>query len=242
MQNVYKVWDWIDKNVSPEKGRVVYQDTFGNMDDPILGRSDVFELSGVFTKVSQIGVSRPASPFPQEKFMRTDQGRIFGKDMKQASDSFIRDMMVYFNAPYIVTVEPELENKLKNSGLFFQKRKFGNFTIFRLKNFTGTWIKFLKKARTKKLDLDNQWVKVALLNRAPDNEIFIRIAYHPFWRARLNEKLVKIGQDKYGLMKIPIPETGPAILELSFSSFNPFWISVSFLSLITVIMVASRNE
>jgi hypothetical protein len=231
MQNVYKVWDWVDANIPPGKGRVVYQNTIGNMDDPIFKRSDVFALSGVFTKIPQIGVSRPASSFPQEKYMRNDHGNIFGRDVDKADAAFVRDMMDDFNAGYIVSVEPDLASKLDESGLFHREEAFGSFSIFRLKDFTNGWINFKKDADYKTTTFENQRVTFDIWNKSVNNQAFIKVAYHPFWKARLNGRVVEIKQDKYSLMGIPLPEKGIYELILEFDSFNPFWVAVSLIAL-----------
>lgn len=237
MPNIYRIWSWVNKNISPKKERIVYQSTIGNMDDSILRRSDVFALSGVFTKIPQIGVSRGASPFPQEKYMRNDHGRIFGRDIKTADDFFIKDMMNYFNARYIVSVEPSLENKISKSKLFFKEKELGPFSIFRVKNFKGGWVAFERDAGYKTLDFDNQYVEFSIFNKSINNEAFIKIAYHPFWRAQLNDKPVKIKQDDYSLMKISLPHKGNYRLALSYNSINYLWIAVSALSLIAVLIL-----
>ena len=231
MSNVYKVWDWVDKNIPAKEGRIVYQNTVGNINDPILRRSDVFALSGVFTDIPQIGVSRPASPFPQEKYMRNDHGHIFGEKLDGKNADFIESRMRDFNAGYIVSVEPKLKTKLDKSGLFSRETGFSAFSVFRLKDFKSKWIDFKGSADYKNLKLDNQSVKINIENKSANNETFIKIAYHPFWRARLNGEPIKIHQGKYSLMKIYLPKEGFYKLNLSFNSFNPFWVAVSLVSL-----------
>ena len=238
MPDVYKVWDWVNGNVPPGETRVVYQNTILNSRDPILQRSDVFALSGVFTKVPQIYTTRPASPFPQEEFMRSDQGLIFSRNISLVNAGFIKDMMEYFNAGYIVTVEPNLRLKLEESALFEKKAAFGDFAIFKLGNFKGKWIDFEKGARYKILKFENQDVMFDIKNTHKDNRAFIKIAYHPFWRARLNGKLVKIGQDDFALMRIALPESTDYRLELVFNSFNPLLVCVSFFSMVICVVLA----
>lgn len=232
MPDVFKVWRWVDENVSPEEERIVYQNTFGNMDDAILRRSDVFALSGIFTDVAQIGVSRPASPFPQEKYMRNDQGCIFGKKIDKVSAGFIADTMQYFNARYIVSVEPNLKSKLSKSHLFLEEEEFGNFTIFRLEDFKTGWISFKEDAEYRTIAFENQRLVFDIQNKTINNQAFIKVAYHPFWQALLNEKPGTIEQDRYGLMKISLPEKGFYRLGLTFDSFNPLWVIVSISSLL----------
>ena len=237
MSNVYKVWDWVNKNIPAEEGRIVYQNTVGNINDPILRRSDVFALSGVFTDIPQIGVSRPASPFPQEKYMRNDQGNLFGIPVNKIENDEIKERLDYFNAGHIVSVEPDLVRKLDKSGLFQKVKTFGDFNILRFKYFTGEWIKFRKDAGYKTVISEDQRMKFNIWNRSINNEALIKVAYHPFWQAWLNERPVKIRQDKYSLMSILLPEKGKYELIMQFNSFNPYLVAISLLSIVASIVV-----
>ncbi|NQU94903.1 MAG: hypothetical protein HQ549_01555 [Candidatus Omnitrophica bacterium] len=242
MSDIYKVWDWVNENIPLGRSRIVYQNTIGNVDDPILKRSDAFALSGVFTRIPQIGVSRSASSFPQEKYMRNDQGRIFGVPVKEIENSRIKSTMDRFNASHIVTVEPDLKNKLAKSGFFSDQADFGIFSIFRLKDFRGKWISFEKEAAYEKLSLENQRVKADIRNDSPRNVAFVKIARHPLWRARLNGEPARIMWDEYNLMKLSLPEKGLYRLDLYFDYFNPLWVGISLFSLIIVVVGASVKK
>ena len=232
MQNVHKTWNWVDANINPKKERIVYQSTRGNVNDPILARSDVFALSGVFTGVQQIGVSRSASPFPQEAHMRNDHGAIFGRPINETDSFYIKTMMDAFNAGHIISVEPNLENMLGKSELFSKEARRGIFSIFRLKNFKSKWITFEKDAAYENFELENQRISFDIVNKDAGNEVFVKVAYHPFWQARLDGIPVKVEQDgkRYGLMKVSLPEKGSYELELSFNSFSYPWVIISFVS------------
>lgn len=242
MPEVYRVWDWVNGNIPPESQRIVYQSTMWNMEDPILGRSDVFALSGIFTRVPQIGVTRPASPFPQEKYMRNDQHSIFSRKIDTVDDVFIKDMMNHFNSGHIVSVEPGLEEKLKKSAFFSKKDTFSPFTIFGLKNFRANWVTFEKNASYKTLNYEDQNLAFEINNTSRDNRALVKVAYHPLWEARLNKKPAKIEQDRYHMMTFSLPEEGNYLLELSFAYFNPFWVSVSFFSILFGVTIIVRMK
>lgn len=237
MQYIYSVLDWVNGNVPADKMRVVYESTIGNTDDPILARSDVFALSGIFTNVSQIGVARSASPFPQEHFMRLDHGNVFEQAVQSVSDAFISDRMKHFNAGYIITAEKRLRDKLKKSRFFTEEKIYGLFSIFRLKDFESQWVTFKWPAEYEMINFDDQHLIFDISNKDADNEALIKVAYHPFWNAHLNGVRVKIDQDTYGFMKIMLPEPGQLSLDLSFNSFKPVWVLVSLISLATALFI-----
>ncbi len=243
MSNVYKVWDWVNKNIPPAEQRIVYQNTVGNTDDPILRRSDVFALSGVFTDIPQIGVSRPASPFPQEKYMRNDKGNIFGRPIGSVNAFYVKDMMNRFNAGYIVTVEPNLEDMLSKSKLFSKEKNINVFNIFKLKQFTGKWIEFENgEARYEIEKFENQLLVINIWNTAPNNKAFIKTAYHPMWKATLNGKPIGIKPGKYNLMEVSLLDEGLCQLILSFNSRNTFWVTISLLSFAISMSVLVRSK
>ncbi len=217
MANFFEVWNWVNKNVRERETRIIYENTVGNSLNPILRRSDVFALSGVFTKVPYIGVFLSDSGFPQEKYMRNDNGRIFGMEMDKVDASYIRGMMNYFNARYIVSVEPKLYKKLGSSRAFAQEEKFGELSIFRLIDFDSGWITFTKKARCEVLDLGGQSLKIRIDNESVDNMAEIKVAWHPFWQARLNGKPVAVTKGDYGMMRVALPKKGRYELGLSYS-------------------------
>ncbi len=72
----------------------------------------------------------------------------------------------------------------------------------------------------------------SIANGAGNREVFIRVAYHPFWSALLDGKPVRIERDRYSLMKIALPGDGNYKLDLKFNSFHLFWVALSALALL----------
>lgn len=235
MANVYKVWKWINNNVDADKYRVFYQNTAGNMTPPILNRSDVFVLSAVFTKPQTLGVSRSPSPFPHIQHLLSYKHTIFGKPVAKIDAIFIKDRLEYYNARYIVTVEPGLKGMLTGSNLFENLATFGDFDIFEVRNFNGDWIYSEKPISFKVLELDGNNASFELENGATDNGAVIKIGYHPLWKASLNGMRVSISADQYGMIKINLPEKGKFLLRLHFRSFDPLTTTVSAATLLICI-------
>ena len=243
MTNVYRVWDWVGDNIPAGEERIVYQNTVSNTGDAILSRSDVFALSGVFTKIPQIGVSRSASPFPQEEYMRNDRGKIFGEPVNETDASYVKTMMGVFNAGHVVTVEPDLEKMLDRSELFSKKASFGIFNIFKLNGFQKNWIDFTEDADYETVKLDNQHVTFLIRNESNNNTATVKIAYHPFWRAYISGKRADVEQNKHSLMQVFLPEKGFYRIDLIFNSFNPFFVILSLFSIMfAIIAVVKRGR
>ena len=242
MADVHRVWGWVNENIPQGRERIVYQNTVSNVEDPILNRSDVFALSGVFTKIPQIGASRSASPFPQEEYMRNDRGDIFGKPSREADSFYVKTMMQHFNAGHIVTVEPGLKRMLGRSELFSKEATFGIFNIFKLKEFQNNWVDFTKKAGYETLKFDSQHVTFLIRNDSGGNAMRTKVAYHPFWRAYLNSRQIEIRQDEHSLMQVSLPDKGFYRLDLVFNSFNPLLTAVSVLGVLAALAIIIRKS
>ncbi|MFA5147272.1 MAG: 6-pyruvoyl-tetrahydropterin synthase-related protein [Candidatus Omnitrophota bacterium] len=227
MADLRKVWAWVSANAGRDGSRVVYQDTIGNIDDPIFSRSDVFAVSGVFTGVAQIGASRAASPFPQERYMRNDGGRIFGRDVDTIDGIYISGMMERFNAGYIVTVEPRLARLLEGSGLFLKEAGFGPFVIFRLSSFRSEWVRFTKQAELLALAIGEGSVDLTVSNGSAGNEASVKVSYHPLWEARANGRPVRLGRDAYAMMTVSLPEQGICRVNMVFDPASRLWVAIS---------------
>jgi len=244
---VREVWKWIRVNLSDKDLRVVYQNTVGSMDDDdVLKRSDVFALSGIFTGVYQIGVQRSASPFPQEDHMRNDHHSIFSRPVGDVKDGYIAGIMKKYNAGYIVTVEPELRQKLYYSRLFKLEKDFGPFSIFRLAGFSGAWVSFKKNSPYAIKRFDDHNIELKIDNKFSDNILYLNVAYHPMWRAQIGARTVKIVPDEYNLMTVHLRGKGSQRLIFSFNSQNYPLIVVSLASLLAslfmVILTAKTSN
>lgn len=242
-KNIFKVWGWINENTSPGNERVIYQSTIGNSADGLLRRSDALSLSGVYTKTPFIGVFLSATVFPQERYVRNDQGRIFNVDTARASVDYIAGMMDLFNAAFIVTVEPELERKLKDSSRFSVVKRYGAFTIFRLLDARLSWVDFEKEATLDNYDIENQKIAFEISNKAVNNEARIKFAYHPFWKAMLNGRSANVFTDEYGLMRINLADSGDNRLNLSYNPRNKMLLFFSVTAIIlSILLIFIKRE
>jgi hypothetical protein len=237
--NIFKIWRWVDENIPEGTARVVYQNTVGNINDPILRRSDVFALSGVFTKVPQIGSFLQATGFPQEEYMRDNDGLILGRPAALVDGAYISGVMSRLNAGAIVTVEPRLGGVLAGSRLFIKEKEFGPCLIFRLKDFEPAWAHFTKKAGCRILRLENERLEFNIINEDAGNEMNIKFSYHPFWEARLDGRPVKLEQDDYGMMKILLKEKGAHDLILEYKPVSRAWLAVSAIGFLVILFMAA---
>mgnify|MGYP001574392159 CR=1 FL=1 len=239
------LWSWVSNNHNFRNGRIVYQNTVGNSDDAILAESDIYSLAPFYTKVPQIGGFTGATPYPIEKISRTDNQALFGKRLSSLNDREIANRMRLFNGGFIVSCEKTLEGILINSDIFSLEKKFGRFSVFRLREFVPGWALFKEKNTAFRwVVFKDESLKLNIQNNQPDNWIGIKVAFHPYWKAYINGKVAPIRPDEHYMMKIQLPETGNLELELFYSSkkMMPLLVSVSSLLLVLIVLIFPKQK
>jgi len=215
------LWSWVSENINQNESRILYQSTLLNSKDPILALSNIISLSGLYCNAGQIGAFSGATPYPSEAVTRTDEDVIFKKKLYDTNDTEIAHKMQELNCRFAVSSGPVLKEMLSGSGLFVHKEAFGPFSVFVLRNFKSSWVEFkYPDTRFKMVRFDDQFLRFNIENSRTDNRAKIRIAYHPYWKCRLNEIPVDIFQDEDGIMEIPLEEKGTLDLQLRYNSQN----------------------
>ncbi|MFC1667376.1 6-pyruvoyl-tetrahydropterin synthase-related protein [Candidatus Omnitrophota bacterium] len=239
------LWSWVSDNVDSSKTRIVYQSTVGNVDDAVLGMSDLVALAHFYSKVPQIGGFSGATPYPTEKINRTDKKTLFGDSIFNLDDKGIAVWMKRVNAEYMVSCEENLERKLLHSENFYHERGFGRFNVFRLKNFTPAWVDFKDRGTNFRLvRFENRLLEMDIQNKNSSNLAKVKVSFHPYWKAYLNGKPVFLESDELGLMKIPLRETGDLKLKLYYDSkkIAPLFISLASLMAALVILILPNKK
>ena len=185
-----------------------------------------------------------ATPYPTEAFTRTDSRAIFGRSLSSITDVEISGWMKVLNSRFIVSSEPVLEERLQRSELFSRQRSFGTFSVFKLKDYEPEWIVFrAKDTQSDWMRFEDQLLVLNIENQSPGNKANLKIAYHPYWRADIDEEPVSIEPDNYGMMDVLLKEKGPLRLRLYYNSKNKAALFISFLSLVSALgMLALRRK
>lgn len=232
------LWTWVSKNIDANDSRIVYQNTNGNSKSPILSHSNIFSLAGLFNDVSQIGGFMGATPYPTEVFTRTDNGSIFGKYLPYIKDEEIYERMKDCNSQFIVSCEDNLKNMLYDSDFFEHIRDFGDFSVFKIKDFTPAWFSFRDSGTDfGLLRFEEQFLDVTVNNSDADNWARFKGAFHPYWRAEIDGEGVDIDMDEYGMTKIYLRKTGNIRLRLYYDSKTPGLITISLVSLFLALCI-----
>lgn len=78
----------------------------------------------------------------------------------------------------------------------------------------------------------NNCIVMNIENYSPDNLLLLKISWHPYWRAYIDDKEISVIMNKFGLMEIDLAlKKGNIRLEVRYNSFNTFTVTVSLISL-----------
>jgi hypothetical protein len=223
-EQVKDLWTWLGENIDRNEGRIVYQDTYftGSPDMPFFF-SHIMILSAVNTGLPQLVCTHSIeSPCANSRQLFMEKNCIFGLPVNKLSDMQIYKLMKLFNGHYIVSCEDNLRNKLSISNLFLLKSSFPPFTVFEVKNKNSITLFEFNHIGTKYDILswkDNHMV-LNIENPAENNTMLLKITWHPYWKAFINNKEAAVSRNQIGFMEINLPEKGNLKVELKYNSFN----------------------
>ena len=165
--------------------------------------------------------------FPISESINTHSNLLFNKPIYKITSKEIIEKMELYNAKYLISISPELSNKL-NSPEFKKIKSFNNFKIFSIDND----LNFVETPATYKI---KQWPISPIIefNSEKPTSAIIKMAYHPFWKAYINDKEIEVLNEN-NLIKINLDE-GQQILELKYESNNLPYIVISLLTIIYAI-------
>ncbi|MEW6062903.1 MAG: hypothetical protein AB1571_00840 [Nanoarchaeota archaeon] len=235
MNEVNYIQDWIKNNINGSETRVIYQHLAGNFrQNSVLDTSSVFAMSSYFTNVPSIGIWSGGIPYPTENLRSTENQRLLGSGVQNITDKELIEKMKLVNAKYIVAVEKNLKNKLRNDK-FIEKINTTYLSIFELKDYRPEWI-----------ETDGTYK----LNKFKDNEIgfyienatyaLVKMQYHPYWKAGLDNKTLKINKNENNLMILDVDEMKGNV-KLNYSSKNILGIILTLIGLIFIMKIRSKS-
>jgi hypothetical protein len=182
-------------------------------------------ISPVSSGMPQIGSWIGGNLFPIEKISLSESGRFLSSTVAEFDDLELvlkKRYLQNLNIRYLVACEPRLRLRLTLSRFFEHKASFGIFDIFELREIFYTphkpgWASFslpdqyIPNNRIEVTRFDNAGIDIAFENYATIIDLCVSVCHHPFWKASVDGKPIKIESDDIGLMEIPLEvedETG----------------------------------
>jgi len=224
--NINDVLSWTSLNI--RDSRIFFQDIYHNLNDSYLASSHLPGLFSYYTKVPSIGGWYDSSSYPIDRFVSSFSGIVFGKLVKDISPEELKNYLILFNCKYALAVEPLLESKFSND-LFVKEYQSGDFSIFSVKGYNPDWVVFNHTSPHNVTMLDDWNIMINFNSSVPDNEVFVKFAYHPYWKAYLDGSPLEISRNSYEMMTLHVPQGSHTVL----LAYNPIRLSYLIITLIT---------
>jgi hypothetical protein len=237
-KEIRELWGWLGSNLKTDS-RIVYQSTFENeMDDKVLRQSHVTALAMYYTPFMSITTCGVGAHYPTYDMTETSRGMLFGKPLNSITDAEVAGSMETFNAGYIVTVEPGMEERISRIPGFRRIKRLGSLSVFERSGQKPGWLSFGKgmAGRYETLLFKDSRLKFKIENPVYDNPVTVKMAYHPFWELRINALASPLGKTPQGLMKVTLPGPGTFVVELNYRSRKTVPALISLLTMASALL------
>ncbi len=232
-EDINDTLSWISLNIIDS--RIILQDFYHNVDDPYLGSSHLPSLFSYYTGVPSVGGWYDSSSYPIDRLASSFGMRIFDKDVNDISAEELRNNMVAFNAKYALVVEPGLEKRFSGS-LFVEEYSKGDLSVYSLKDYTPDWVDFNVPSNHNTTIVDDWNIFVSFDSPVPNNEVFVKFAYHPYWKAYVDGNNLPVVRNSYEMITVYVPE-GTHTLLLTYNPIKLYYLIVTLITLIGCVFV-----
>ena len=223
MQDVRRVWSWLETRDTSGWGRIHLQDTFQLSPGPQgMGASHVLALTARETGVRQVGAAYSIAPYPTVAWTASEFSTLFGKFILQPGDvQYVVDKCWFANATHILTSDPRTADLLKASGAFRSLFRAGRFEVLHWSDYAGAWAnRFEDGAGIPGVDFAPGRIAMSLEAADRTTGLLVKSTFHPFWRVT-GPAGVAIAQHPSGLIEVRKPEAVTGNLELNYRP--PAW-------------------
>ena len=174
--------------------------------------------------------------YPLENKFNTEDNKIFGIKIEEITEEELKKNLEIYNAKYIITLNNEWDNKLKNFKTLKEIYRSENYAVYDYETYKPEWIISKNKIDYTINNFNDQDIKIKINNLHQQNNIVIKIAEHPYWKAYINEKEIEVNSDENKLIKIEIPE-GEYELDIKYQPRKIKYVLLSFIGLISLIIL-----
>jgi hypothetical protein len=175
-------------------------------------------MCGVLTGMPQIGSWVGGNLFPIERISISESGMLLGSPIEDFDDAKVvtkKRILQRLNISHVVTCEHRLRTRLSASRYFTHKKTFGQFDIFEFPDILYVhqqpgWAHFSRPSRhvpNNRIEVTrfrHQAIDIVFENYATLIDLHVAVCHHPFWKATVDDKRIRVESDDLGLMKIPL--------------------------------------
>lgn len=224
--DLMRFWTWARQNVSADRERVYFEDTFGKLHwtaspNPEALNSHAFALTSVYTSIRQIG---GWNSFEDRFGLAHEQGGVFGVPFSAgkapyfevATDQEIFDEMRLLNCRYVVAISPALRRRLERTEFLALRLRSATFGVFENTRMDPAWAYDVVSGREVRF-IRHAPHRFELLTDGKDGDVInVSMAFHPAWRATSDGHPLRIANYKE-LMQVSLPRDGAQRILFEFS-------------------------
>ncbi|MEK6948008.1 MAG: 6-pyruvoyl-tetrahydropterin synthase-related protein [Nanoarchaeota archaeon] len=229
------MWKYLEHNTD-KNARILNQNTYGNIQEPSITYDAMLSpMANYYNGLNYIG-SWYTTVYPLENKFNTEDNKIFGIKIEEITEEELKKNLEIYNAKYIITLNNEWDNKLKNFKTLKEIYRSENYAVYDYETYKPEWIISKNKIDYTINNFNDQDIKIKINNLHQQNNIVIKIAEHPYWKAYINEKEIEVNSDENKLIKIEIPE-GEYELDIKYQPRKIKYVLLSFIGLISLIIL-----
>jgi uncharacterized membrane protein YfhO len=165
----------------------------------------------------------------------TSDGNVFGKNLDSTTDGAIAHDMMLVNSKYLVAVNDELKDKMYRSAIFKEEYSNNRFSVFSVNNYTSEWLSYDDDFDYRMVSFDDNLVLFSYNSTSP-KEVLVKVTYHPYWRAFVDNQEIDIGVSTDNLMVLELAPGRHDVL-LSYQPFRPLYLIVTLITLTGCVLV-----
>ncbi len=222
-KDVTAVWKWLRENDDGRR-RILYETPYDNY--PIrngqgrgLNQSTIMALSSLETGMPGAGELLNLV-LPMHERTRTANGRIMNVKLDEAKPRQIDPLLKEGNFGWIVACSPAMHDWLALHPLMKRMERFGEFAIYKYAGAPASWAS-LEHPGPLLVDIDPQndaRMEVRVDNPAANNRLTVRMSWHPFWRAWINDQPLELSANDYGNIQAVLPDTGRQTIRFEYNA------------------------
>ncbi|MEN8006120.1 MAG: hypothetical protein ABFS42_03855 [Candidatus Krumholzibacteriota bacterium] len=221
MQEIRRLWAWLEDNHTADWGRVYLQDPFGS--ETPLGNSHVLSLTRRETGIDQVGPLYAGSPFHTVPWLVGESRKLFGSPMRKAED-FTRMLRLIpaANTTRLVLHWPDLAAEMVNKGYARYEYRSDSYDVLAMVDYPrSSWAEPLGKGVTVSAAQvrAGRWRVTTDADRS-GGAALVKVSWSPLWKTTRGDDPVVEMHDS-GLIRLSGLPAGRHITMLEFR--QPRW-------------------
>lgn len=237
-----ELWAWLSANTDPEKERVYFEDTLGNLcwngsATPENRKTHLLALTNEYTSIRQIG---GWGPFSGEFSSLHERGTMFGKKVRDTSftDEFIREELQLLNCRFAIVYSEAARKRLGESMAVREAVIIGPYHVFEALEPFPAWAWNTRTNDPMPLLKRSPSHFSLTADGLPGDTVQISLAHSPGWRATSVDTDLPIRSHR-AMMQIVLGRPGVQVIDLKYRIDKKFPTTFFFLGVACLVILCA---